>query len=182
MDNWFPLFFILISLAVILIMSITYLLSMFSRHKNELQRDKKICRVDNDYLNACFERMIVRRYMYFKNYMIFQVINKVSGFTSVYYSAISLAFSIYEAPKYCAFLSSLFSIVFVIIALYLSPNKRVSEYIIAWRDYDTEVAKTISQIGNYKRKNCPADKLEAIEKNIIEFMGNTEMKLTSDAE
>lgn len=87
----------------------------------------------------------------------FQLINKVFGFLSVVFSLLSFASytlealntqSLFLTNNLSNLLVSFLSIVCVIIALYASPNRRVVDYINAWRIDERIINEITANLGN----------------------------------
>ncbi|MFR2096556.1 hypothetical protein [Eubacterium sp.] len=110
------------------------------RHKERLNIAENFL---NEYgpISKCVKQSYLiicqRRYEHIMTFFNFQLINKVFGFLSVVFSLLSFSSYTLEALAISNDLSSLLvsflSIVCVIIALYASPNRRVVDYINAWR-------------------------------------------------
>ena len=105
------------------------------------------------------KRMLKRQHEYGNNYIYFQITNKVFGISSVVYSILGLIGSqipITDKWEMNSWLNPCFafiSIVCVIIALYLSPTTRVSQYITSWKMIDSGINKAISNIEKYDKLN-----------------------------
>ena len=81
---------------------------------------------------------------------------------------------------------SLISIVCVIIALYLSPTKRVAEYITAWRKYDRKISSVLARLPEYTKlddqNEKDVEKISKIVEEISQFIFDVENSITSDCE
>lgn len=115
------------------------------RHKERLNIAENFL---NEYgpISKCVKQSYLiicqRRYEHIMTFFNFQLINKVFGFLSVVFSLLSFSSYTLEAltisndfliNDLSSLLVSFLSIVCVIIALYASPNRRVVDYINAWR-------------------------------------------------
>lgn len=77
---------------------------------------------------------------------------------------------------------SLISIVCVIIALYLSPTKRVAEYITAWRKYDQKISSVLGKLPEYTKLKDDDNKISEFVEEISQFIFDVENSITSDCE
>lgn len=180
------LFTILLLVAIVLI-SLAYCAAIFHRHRDHRDRDKglyekgkvkkgktkkdeaKNDETKNDEmkktetlppeLKNIYISLVERRYSTIQNYFIYQIVNKVFGFTGVIYSIFGLGLGLIDPPSemdafsmkaLCATVSFI-SIVCVIIALYLSPTRRVEEYIKVWRLYDRKVSEMLGVLPSYSK-------------------------------
>lgn len=154
--------FTILLLVVIALISLAYCASIFHRHRDHRDRDKGLCEKSEGLspeIKAIYISLVERRYSTIQNYFIYQIVNKVFGLTGVIYSILGLGLGLIELPStadafsmkaLCATVSFI-SIVCVIIALYLSPTKRVAEYINVWRLYDKKVSEMIGLLPTYSR-------------------------------
>lgn len=122
------------------------------------------------------------------------MINKVFGFTGVLYSVLGFGITLIDFPadtpvsdiKMLSLQISLVSIVCVIIALYLSPTKRVAEYITAWRRYDRKILNILGRLPEYakldERNQENIKEISKIAEGISQFIFNVENDITSDCE
>lgn len=182
-------------LGIIIILSLVCLASIiWGRHGGHKRRDKELCESYNGLPNLiktmCIS-LIDRRYSSIQNYYIFQIINKVFGFTGVLYSVLGFGITLMDFPantpasdiKMLSMRISLISIICVIIALYLSPTKRVAEYITAWRRYDRKISSVLSRFPEYvKLGEENAEEVAKIVEEISQFIFNVENDITSDCE
>ena len=180
--------------GLIFAFSIFYLLSMTLRHNKRRKADKNLILPNlneqketdknlislnlegyklSDSVIVLYNSVLDRRQSSITNFLIFQVTTKVFGFTGVLYSIYGFGFSFFDAPKKLSMLVSFVSLVFVILALYLSPERRISEYIIAWRKYDKLATDMIMRLPFYDGKpgDCPLilKELEKISKEISDI-------------
>lgn len=182
-------------LIIILLLSLIYLAStILGRHRGHKKRDKELCEsyenLPKPIKTMCIS-LIDRRYDSIQNYYIFQIVNKVFGFTGVLYSVLGFGitlidFSTGTSPSEIKILSmqvSLISIVCVIVALYLSPTKRVVEYITAWRRYDRKISSILGRFPEYAKLGEENDKeIHKIVEEISQFIFSVENNITSDCE
>ena len=137
--------FILIALLV----AIVYLIGNLSKHRKEKKSDEALIQSfiiktgenekENTSLSWLFESLLVSRYRCIKTYHITQLTSKLSGILGLAFSALGLAAfadGFIVAEKEMQILVSLSSIIAVIIALYISPDKKYSQYVEAWRSYN----------------------------------------------
>lgn len=183
-------------LGVIIALSVLCLiLTLAVRHGGHKKRDKKLCEsytVLPDIIKTMCISLIDRRYDSIQNYYIFQIVNKVFGFTGVLYSVLGFGITVIEFPattsaseiKMLSMQISLISIVCVIIALYLSPTKRVAEYITAWRKYDRKLSSVLGNLPQYAKLSSGnnSDEIRKIVEEISQFIFDVENSLTSDCE
>ncbi len=185
-------------LGIILLLSMICLASTIGgRHKGHKKRDKKLCENFND-LPSLIKTMCIslidRRFDSIQNYYIFQIVNKVFGFTGVLYSVLGFGITLVDFPastpaseiKMLSLQISLISIVCVIIALYLSPTKRVAEYITAWRKYDRKISSVLARLPEYTKlddqNEKDVEKISKIVEEISQFIFDVENSITSDCE
>jgi hypothetical protein len=102
----------------------------------------------------------------------FQIINKVFGFLSIVFSLITFIsciinyFDVYMSDKdniLITLIVSFFSILCVIIALYSSPNRRINDYIFAWRIEERTINEMIAEMDTYNTLSQDACKKKARE-------------------
>ena len=154
-------------------------------------------------IGTILKRMLKRQNEYGNNYVLFQITNKVFGISSVVYSILGLIASqtqissIFHMNIWLNPCLAFFSIVFVLIALYLSPTTRVGQYISSWKMIDEGINRAISKLEKYDMLNTKYDLY--IEKNPHKFiviqkiiekeadslaktLSNAEWELTTDGE
>lgn len=96
-----------------------------------------------------------RKYGFIQNYHIFQITNKAFGLLSITYSIIGLmSLSLKDPPKSCEgnwleYLICFVSIIFVVLALYLTPSNRAGQYLSAWRKCDKKMCHVLAHICYY---------------------------------
>lgn len=145
--------------VLILIFTFSYLFLMTKRHKKRREKDR--CIIDKypklpDSLIVLYNSVLDRRHSSITNFLIFQTTTKVFGFTGVLYSVYAFGLGFYDVPKKLSVLVSFVSLISVVIALYLSPERRISKYIVAWRKYDKMATDMIGKFPFYDGKpgNC----------------------------
>ena len=142
--------------------------------------------------------VIRKQYDYICNYIYFQISNKIFGVASVVFSFICLIIAQFNLTdrgrivEYVNITCSFFSLVCVIIALYLSPVTRVNQYISSWKLLDSEMVRINSSIilyndlsEKYKNNSKDAEVLHKIQEEanqIADALILAEAKLTSDGE
>lgn len=171
-------FLLIVSFSVVY-----YLLVICMRHNGRRKSDRKICdgyQNIPDSIRILFYSLLDRRQSSIENYIIFQITTKVFGFTGVLYSVYGFGLNFIDASKELTTSVSLLSLICVIIALYLSPNQRITEYIFAWRGYDKLVTDMIGKFPFYDGKpgNSP-DVLRVLAK-ISEEVSKIECSIKSD--
>lgn len=194
------------SALLIIVFTGGYLILMVSRHNKRRNTDWKLIFPDSNEQKGTdnkrkfpdlkgyklpnsiiilYASVLDRRQSSITNYLIFQVTTKMFGFTGVLYSLYGFLLNFFKESEFLftEFLSTLVSfvsLVFVILALYLSPERRISEYMIAWRKYDKLATDIIGKLPLYdgKRGDCPLilKDVENISKEISEIEG----AITSD--
>lgn len=142
--------------------------------------------------------VISKQYDYICNYIYFQISNKIFGVASVVFSFICLYINQSgltdngDMVKYANLFCSFISIVCVIIALYLSPVSRVSQYINSWKMLDGEINRIYSSLYVYNElsnlitkeetKEKAMKEIEAEATKISKLLREAERNLTSDGE
>lgn len=178
------LLFTCFSIAAIFSAILYYILFVYCRHQ---RIRKKALRTWNRYSkkNPIHPRIIIvyhsvldRRFSYISTYCIFQIIDKLFAIMSIVYSIIGMITIMIETPKSISFLVALFSLLCVIIALYLTPNKRIPQYISAWRRCDEKVNDMQSRVTKYS--NIDDADIEKIVEDINLFLIKCENDLSSD--
>lgn len=139
-----------------------YLIGNLSKHHKEKKSDEALIQhfiiktgmdeKDNTSLSWLFESLLISRYRCIKTYHITQLASKLSGILGLAFSALGLAAfadGFIVAEKEMQILVSLSSIIAVIIALYISPDKKYSQYVEAWRSYNALVGEMKANIYYY---------------------------------
>ena len=182
---------------IICLTVVCFISTVLGRHGKHKKRDKELCEsykgLPEPIKTLCIS-LIDRRYGSIQNYYIFQLVNKVFGFTGILYSVLGFGITLIDFPtdistsdiKMLSMQISLISIVCVIVALYLSPTKRVAEYITAWRKYDGEIVSVFGKLPKYAKLDVNNDKdveeINKIVEGISKFIFDVENNITSDCE
>ena len=186
--------------------TLIYYVCMMKKHKKAYEHEKTTYSKSDlpvDIKNGGF-LLFERKISYVRNYIIFQLAHKIFGLASVVFSllgliAISATITNYLGMNvWLEYVIAFLSIVFVVIALYLSPTNRVEQYITAWKQVDAKTSELISSIdadtylgkkmkeAEEKNDTDTAEKLRnEISKKAIgiaEVISNAEQILTSDGE
>lgn len=155
------LFFIVLVGILVLI----YYLQTRKRHQNRCEDAKEFIKEYDKKIPLCLKNAYLiinqRRYEHIMTFFNFQLVNKVSGFLSIIFSLISFGSYILKYfDEYIAFSEfndlacmtvSLLSILCVIVALYASPNRRVVEYITAWRIDERTINEMTAELDTYEK-------------------------------
>ena len=172
--------FILIALLV----AIVYLIGNLSKHRKEKKSDEALIQSfiiktgenekENTSLSWLFESLLVSRYRCIKTYHITQLTSKLSGILGLAFSALGLAAfadGFIVAEKEMQILVSLSSIIAVIIALYISPDKKYSQYVEAWRSYNALVGEMKANIYYYHsgQENQVLASAQSIQKRTVDI-------------
>lgn len=176
-----------ISFALIFLFVFFYLLTMIGRHNKRKKADMKLSEEYEqlpDSIKVLYNSVLNRRQSSIVNYLIFQLTTKVFGFTGVLYSIYGFGLTFFDfaddSSKTLAMLVSFVSLLCVIIALYLSPERRISEYIIAWRRYDKLVTDMIGSLPSYNGKPGKSPIIRNEVTKISKEISEIEHKITSD--
>lgn len=154
-------------------------------HKKRMVQDLKswdeICKkyADVSILRKSFVVLLERRFSYIRNYFLFQILNKDFGFLGISYSLMGIVILLFEDMDFLSILISFSSVVCVVIALYLSPNIRVIQYISVWRKCDNKIMETFSVIVEC---NGNKEKIQKYEMEIAKLLNDCENELTCDSE
>lgn len=130
-------------------------------------------------ISSELKRMVEREYVYITNWTNYQMINKVSGLASISFSVLALGAVYSETEKWLQLACSLLSIVFVSIILYLSPSRRVQQYLLAWQNVDKSYAGFLSKFGKYEQWNRERD--EAKQEKKPEIIKEVNEKIETEA-
>lgn len=159
--------FIFASSMIVLVTSL-YIIFMNKRHSEIKEKELQLMGIpSNDesesllsyQIPECIAKivktLIQRKKSYISNYITFQISNKIFGVSSVVFALLSFLSQTFlkESNKYSNWLDptiSFFSIIFVIVALYISPTSRVSQYIEAWKKSDERMNICIAKCCLYK--------------------------------
>lgn len=125
--------------AVVTILFI-YMLIVLGKHGLRKLRDKtrweKFC-MDNRIsggMDFAFYLLLERRYSYFSSYFLFLVVDKGFGILSVGFSIIGIMATSMDTPLAMELLISFLALVFVVMALYVSPSSRVAICLSKWQE------------------------------------------------
>lgn len=180
------LFFIVLVGILVLI----YYLQTRKRHYNRCQKAEKFIEEYDGKLPLCLKNTYLiinqRRYEHIMTFFNFQLVNKVSGFLSVIFSLISFVSYILEFldlkhseyDSLACIAVSLLSILCVIVALYASPNRRVVEYITAWRIDERTINEITAELDTYKSLN--EDEASEKAKMYLKRISDAEENIRSD--
>lgn len=147
----------------------------------DLKSWDEICKkyADVSILRKSFVVLLERRFSYIRNYFLFQILNKDFGFLGISYSLMGIVILLFEDMDFLSILISFSSVVCVVIALYLSPNIRVIQYISVWRKCDNKIMETFSVIVEC---NGNKEKIQKYEMEIAKLLNDCENELTCDSE
>ncbi len=124
-----------------------------------------------------------KRCGYIKNYIVFQAVNKVSGLSGVIYAVLGMLMSMIDGvSSWMLYTTNLISIISVIIALYISPTKRASEYLDAWRVTDAFLAKISTDYQVAFKAGTESLEFKSINDEYNAVWKKTEVILASDHE
>lgn len=180
---------------IVLVFAITAIFYLQTRKRHNKRRDKALYLLEQyDNIPRClvdvYKIINQRRNEHIMTFFNFQLLNKISGFLGVLFSLLSLISCFTKYINYDKFVSdydelvslfvSFISILCVIVALYASPNKRVTEYINAWRE-DEEIMNTMtSELSSYHL--LTPDEAKAKAEKYIYRISEIERTLKSDEE
>ncbi len=170
-------------LLIFLFSIMYYILVICLRHNGRRKSDRKICEKYQciaEPIRIMFYSVLDRRQSSIENYIIFQITTKVFGFTGVLYSVYAFGLTFVSPPKDLSVSVSLVSLICVIIALYLSPDRRIEEYIVAWRRYDKLVTDMISRFEFYDGKPGGDPDILCELKKISDEVSEIECSINSD--
>ena len=88
---------------------------------------------------AVMNYLLDRRHSYFLNYFLFLVVDKGFGILSVGFSIIGIIATVGDTPLVIELLVAFLALIFVVLALYVSPSNRVTMYLSKWQECDSEV-------------------------------------------
>ena len=153
--------------AVIFVIVKTHGYRVTEKHEKEVFSNPHIPTAIKEAGNLLAER----KYGFIQNYHIFEATNKTFGLMSITYSIIGLMSLSMEVSHICGmhrwlgYLICFISIIFVILALYLTPTNRASQYLAAWRKCDKKMCEELSSICCYIALFNEYDATEESEKN-----------------
>ena len=128
----------LISLLILVIGAVCFVAFERKRYRKEMEKAKKDLEkkeIPNP-IKESLEVLLERRNNYINNWITFQAVNKTSGVGSIVFSIVALTASTISVELWVSLILGLLSILFVITALYLSPSRRVQQYLSAWKRTD----------------------------------------------
>lgn len=175
---------------LIVVISLIFCARIFKRHRDHKKRDIAMYQYNTSIppeIKRAYDSLVERRYSTIQNYFIYQIVNKVFGFTGVLFSVFGFGLGWIDPPKgaeaelkaLCAAVSFI-SIICVIIALYLSPTKRVAEYIDAWRRYDQKISELQGMLSAYKEPEDSCFKISIFSgKATFQFSKRAQKKQTA---
>jgi len=156
------------STSAMIIVCALYIVFMNKRHFEIMEKEKQLMGFSSqgnqqedasneipDCIGQIVTKLIQRKKSYISNFITFQIANKIFGVGSVVYALLNFLSQTFlkESNEYSAWLDptiSFLSIIFVIVALYLSPTSRVSQYIEAWKKCDERISLCIARCCLYK--------------------------------
>lgn len=179
-------FIILIGILVII-----YYKQTNKRHKNRRDEAIKLLEAYGE-IPLCLKNTYLiinqRRYEHIMTFFNFQLVNKVFGFLSVILSLITFISCILKCLDcvYCfkkyddiaVLIVSFLSILCVIIALYASPNRRVNDYINAWRIDERTINEMTAEMDTYS--TLPLNECVEKAEKYIERISSAEESIKSD--
>lgn len=173
------------AIVVIAVGTLVYLFFTIRRHarlrKKAIENISKYNELPLS-VEVAYTNLLNKRYGYIQKYLIFLATSKISGFMGVLFSLFSLTASLYDASEKTAFWYGLISVICVIIALYLSPAKRIKEYIVLWRKCDAKVFEIESKLSSCNKLQDTNKYVKHIVKSITKFICEAESDLTMEEE
>lgn len=152
------------AIALAFISAICIIVLPTKRHKMEnsflLKNYKNVASNENDCL--LLERLIMREQTYHRTYFVWQTLSKVSGILGIILSVCTLS-AAEDTPAFYGKFFTILSILLVIFALYLLPEHKYRDYLLAYRRLSSLIDKITTgkiPIGDY------ANTLEKIESSI----------------
>ncbi len=140
------LYFIGIFFAIVAICIFLYIVLMRKKHIERLNAYRNTFqRQFPEQESSLFDILLRRTKNYISNYIIFQAVGKSAESLSVMFSICSFALTgIMLKIDHINTIISLISMVFVIVTIYIIPNKRYREYLCAWRMCDAYILKVLA--------------------------------------
>lgn len=144
------------------------LCNLFLKYKKHKRRKKEYIKIlGNSQVNI---QLVNRSNNYINVYFIFKTMGKVSDIFSVAYSIATLALTNYSDLQGISSSISILAVLFVVISIYVNPNKCAKEYLEAWRKSDGEILKYIEQKQSEENENgqsiCVSKLITELEKSI----------------
>ena len=173
-----------ISLFLIILISSVYMFFMLGKHKTRSKEEKKMIERDISFqMETCIFTLSERKYDYIRNYLIFQLGNKIFGLASVVFSILGIMTFSEKESSWIEYLIAFSSVVCVILALYISPPSRVTQYILAWKKCDALMLEVMRDIGKYEelyKKTKEDSSNEEYEKHAKDKLSELEDRITSE--
>ena len=170
---------LMVSTIVLFVVGIiVFYACMMKKHKKAYKHEMELFDNESGNIKEGGILLAERKLSCIRNYIIFQLANKVFGLASVIFSLMSfISLSVKTTDwlgmnVWLSYLIAFMSIVFVVLALYLSPTGRVAQYVAAWKECDKKMSEVITKLD----KDTP----EA--GDIAETISRVESSITSDGE
>lgn len=119
-------FFYFVVIGIIIFLVALYYVLMRLRHYKRFKKDCNNPEISK-YIDL-IQPVLIRRFQHRQNYFWFQIVEKVFGFASVAFSLMAFLVIAVETDAFTEFLIAFTAVVCVIIALYITPHDRISEY------------------------------------------------------
>ncbi len=173
------IWFSVVVVAVILIFVLIVLGKHRLRKVCDRRRWKKCCKNSgvSSGMYFAFALLLDRRHSYFLNYFLFLVVDKGFGILSVGFSIIGIIATVGDTPLVIELLVAFLALIFVVLALYVSPSNRVTMYLSKWQECDSEVNYWLGNIECLKHMDCENQK--KIIDGIVDFVKECEVALTN---
>ena|GEM_PF-5682848 len=128
--------------------------------------------------------MIYRSNCYIRNYFIFLYTSKALEILSILFSIATFLFVTGDRGGYESQLVSLLAIVFVIVTIYVSPSKRATQYLNAWRKSDYHVRAFLVELELAKKHSCRKRNfmIRAKYRELAVLLKTIEKSITTDEE
>lgn len=184
-EKWFVTILHFGFLVAIIIGTSIYLFLTIGRHAR--LRNKAINDI-SEYpdlplsLKHAYTNLLNKRYGYIQKYLIFLATTKISGFTGVLFSVLGLVAPLFSASEHIIFLYGLVSIVCIIIALYISPAKRIKEYIVSWRECDAKVFCLDQELSICNGLKETDPHVKEVVDSIVDVINKAEASLSTEEE
>lgn len=183
------MFFIIMCAVITLlfiILPLSYYLTQRNRYAKIKEYEEKIVKELHNDIQEAAKNLLERKYRYIQNYFIFLLTNKVFGLISITFSIlglIALSSGTTTDYKWLEYIVCFVSIIFVVLALYLTPVSKVFQYISAWRMCDKKMCEIIASRDYYRSLN-PNDKtrINKIAVSISNVITAAEESLTTEGE
>ena len=172
-----PLLFVGVVILFVL-GTLIYYVCMMKKHKKAYNYEIQLFKGLSGNIKEGGILLAERKLSCVRNYVIFQLANKVFGLASVIFSLMGLmSISVRVTDRFgmntwSSYLISFSSIVFVVLALYVSPTSRVAQYIAAWKECDKKMAEIITTLDDQSAGRI----------DIANTIASIESMITSDGE